>query len=63
MLKLDIIMSKYSNVMVIYTEFGASLDLQTKKDNCATDNHAVVFMFYVICGWKEAEPDAVDEKC
>ena len=48
--------------MVIYADFGASLDLQAReKDNCATNHHAVICITCCLHGWKEVSYDRLSK--
>lgn len=61
-LKIDSNESNPETTILICTDFGASFDLQVnKKDNCATNHHAVVCSFYCLRNWKEVSYDAVDK--
>jgi hypothetical protein len=49
----DLIMSHPDLHRVLFTDFGATLDLcAAEKDNSSVNNHAVICIFFVITNWR-----------
>ena len=62
-LRLDTTISSADDTMVFCSNHGHSLDLQdSKRDNCATNNHAVACIACVIYNWKTVKCDTMDEE-
>jgi hypothetical protein len=56
MQKIDKTMTKSATSQVIFTDFGATLDLMSsEKDNSSQNNHAVVCIFMVTYNWRDVK--------
>ena len=52
MKKKDLIMSNPDIHCVIYTDFGAILDLICEKDHSSVNNHTVICIFFICTNWR-----------
>jgi len=51
--KLDMIMPNSNTTQVIFTDFGATLDLKAiETNNSSVDNHTVICIFFVLTNWR-----------
>ena len=51
--KLDTTMGNPDQHWIYLTNFGAMLDLRiVEKDNCLVNNHAVIFILFVVTNWR-----------
>ena len=56
MRKIDLTNSHPDIHRIIYTNFGATLDLSAiEKDNCSVNNHAAVCILFVVTNWRNVK--------
>jgi len=56
MRKIDLTNSHPDIHRIIYTDFGATLDLSAiEKDNCSVNNHAAVCILFVVTNWRNVK--------